>query len=196
MKRFVTAMVLTFIAASAIAQPPPGPPPGDPPSPRGDDPRPRFLDMDGDGINDLAPDRDGDGLPDALDPMFRGPQARWRMKWYLMMPEAAKRDSAAFTEWWNGLGTPVPADRAWRRWRAAWFFSLPDSARQGPEEFRAWWLESRRPGNWERGWHAWRRWVEMGGPDMMDRRREFLERRNPRHHPRPGDRGSGRRRPM
>lgn len=32
-----------------------------------------FLDEDGDGFNDLLPDSDGDGVPDALDPDFRGP---------------------------------------------------------------------------------------------------------------------------
>jgi len=31
-----------------------------------------FLDEDGDGFNDLMPDHDGDGVPDALDPDFRG----------------------------------------------------------------------------------------------------------------------------
>lgn len=31
-----------------------------------------FLDEDGDGFNDLLPDSDGDGVPDALDPDFRG----------------------------------------------------------------------------------------------------------------------------
>ncbi len=31
-----------------------------------------FLDEDGDGFNDLLPDSDGDGVPDALDPDFKG----------------------------------------------------------------------------------------------------------------------------
>ena len=34
-----------------------------------------FLDEDGDGFNDLMPDSDGDGVPDALDPDFRNRQA-------------------------------------------------------------------------------------------------------------------------
>lgn len=34
-----------------------------------------FLDEDGDGFNDLMPDRDGDGVPDALDPDTRGQNA-------------------------------------------------------------------------------------------------------------------------
>jgi hypothetical protein len=34
-----------------------------------------FLDEDGDGFNDLMPDSDGDGVPDAIDPDFHGHQA-------------------------------------------------------------------------------------------------------------------------
>ena len=34
-----------------------------------------FLDEDGDGFNDLLPDSDGDGVPDALDPNFKGRRA-------------------------------------------------------------------------------------------------------------------------
>ena len=34
-----------------------------------------FLDEDGDGFNDLMPDSDGDGVPDAIDPDFRGHRA-------------------------------------------------------------------------------------------------------------------------
>ncbi len=30
----------------------------------------RFIDKNGDGINDIAPDIDGDGIPDKLDPQF------------------------------------------------------------------------------------------------------------------------------
>lgn len=33
-----------------------------------------FLDEDGDGFNDLAPDADGDGIPNGLDPDFVKPQ--------------------------------------------------------------------------------------------------------------------------
>ena len=32
-----------------------------------------FVDEDGDGFNDLAPDADGDGIPNALDEDFEGP---------------------------------------------------------------------------------------------------------------------------
>jgi len=34
-----------------------------------------FVDEDGDGFNDLLPDHDGDGIPDALDPDFKGHNA-------------------------------------------------------------------------------------------------------------------------
>ena len=33
-----------------------------------------FVDEDGDGFNDLAPDQDGDGIPNALDPDYVAPQ--------------------------------------------------------------------------------------------------------------------------
>lgn len=193
MKRLLTGLLILTLAGMVYAQPPqdslrpnpdgPGPgfrggrPPWSPPPGGG----PRFVDVDGDGINDLAPDLDGDGLPDALDPMFRGPQVRWRMKWFLMMPAEAKRDSAAFAKWWDDMDMRVPADRAWQRWKSAWFFSLPDSVRGNEEAFRHWWIQSKRPGEWEHGWRSWNRWIELGGPDMMDHRRrpEF----DPRHGP-------------
>ena len=34
-----------------------------------------FLDEDGDGFNDLLPDKDGDGIPDMIDPDFKGHKA-------------------------------------------------------------------------------------------------------------------------
>ena len=34
----------------------------------------RFLDEDGDGFNDLAPDADGDGIPNGLDPDYVRPE--------------------------------------------------------------------------------------------------------------------------
>lgn len=206
MKRFVTGLLVFTLAGLAWAQPPQdtllpppgpgGPPPGAPgeaPRPPHDRHGPRFIDVDGDGINDLAPDRDGDGLPDALDPMFRGPQARWRMKWFLMMPAEAKRDSAAFVKWWSSLDLRVPADRAWQRWKRAWFFSAPDSVRGKQEAFRNWWIQSKRPGEWERGWMSWNRWIELGGPDMFDPRHrpDFDPRRGSRR-----DRWDRRRHPM
>ena len=37
---------------------------------------PGFVDRDGDGLNDLAPDRNEDGIPNGLDPDYRGRGAR------------------------------------------------------------------------------------------------------------------------
>ncbi|MEE9432199.1 MAG: hypothetical protein V3V16_14205 [Melioribacteraceae bacterium] len=36
----------------------------------------RFIDLDGDGYNDNAPDHDGDGIPNGLDPDYRKNKAR------------------------------------------------------------------------------------------------------------------------
>jgi hypothetical protein len=36
---------------------------------------PQFIDEDGDGFNDLMPDSDGDGIPDMIDPDFKGQSA-------------------------------------------------------------------------------------------------------------------------
>lgn len=79
--------------------------------------RPRFIDLNGDGINDLAPDLNGDGLPDALDPMFQGPQARHRMGWFRMIPDSARTDSSMFRNWWEGMSRPQGWRVAWTAWR-------------------------------------------------------------------------------
>ncbi len=39
---------------------------------------PRFVDEDGDGFNDNAPDHDGDGIPNGLDPDYQGQKNRHR----------------------------------------------------------------------------------------------------------------------
>ncbi len=36
----------------------------------------RFVDKDGDGYNDNAPDHDGDGIPNGVDPDYQGPKNR------------------------------------------------------------------------------------------------------------------------
>ncbi len=36
----------------------------------------QFIDLDGDGYNDNAPDADGDGIPNGLDPDYTGPKTR------------------------------------------------------------------------------------------------------------------------
>ncbi len=51
-----------------------------------------FLDEDGDGFNDLMPDRDGDGVPDALDPDFRrhGPDSAFAHQHRNAMPDSSR----------------------------------------------------------------------------------------------------------
>jgi len=47
---------------------------------QGEKPRhgPRFVDENGDGFNDNAPDADGDGIPNGLDPDYQGQKKRQR----------------------------------------------------------------------------------------------------------------------
>lgn len=44
------------------------------PDPDADQDLCRFIDEDGDGFNDLAPDADGDGIPNGLDPDYEKPE--------------------------------------------------------------------------------------------------------------------------
>jgi len=76
------ALMLAALAPMALAQE------ADPvtaPSGGGSDPC-RFIDEDGDGFNDLAPDDDGDGIPNGLDPDYKGSEAEtgYKFTWGLL----------------------------------------------------------------------------------------------------------------
>lgn len=75
---------------------------------------PRFVDQDGDGFNDLAPDVDHDGIPDCVDPdqtqlkvavpaRGRGHHGRaWMMQ--APAPDSLAGDSVRFRGWWETRG--------------------------------------------------------------------------------------------
>ncbi|MBZ0264994.1 hypothetical protein K8I28_10025 [bacterium] len=77
----------------------------------------RFLDVDGDGFNDLVPDRDRDGIPDDLDPDFRNNDRPWRLALFRSIPDSIKQDSVQFRSWWENSNHPVNWREAWQRWR-------------------------------------------------------------------------------
>lgn len=103
--------------------------------------RPRFVDLDGDGFNDNAPDADGDGIPDCVDPDRgatgrrggRGAGAYWN--WFRALPDSAGADSASFRGWWEGQTGRSDWRAAWLRWNA-----LDAGFRSGP-----WWLDGEQP---------------------------------------------------
>ena len=102
-------------------------------------PAPRFIDRDGDGFNDLAPDADGDAIPDALDPDFAlsGPDSTkrhelFRWAWYRALPDSARADSTRFRTWWEANGPAV-------EWRAAWDYLKQLEATFGPDGRPRWW---------------------------------------------------------
>ena len=78
-----------------------------------------FVDRDGDGLNDLAPDCDRDGIPDGIDSDIRGGRWQGRKQWAMFrtMPDSAGTDSLRFRNWWQQSGHPPPWTDAWRRWR-------------------------------------------------------------------------------
>jgi len=61
-----------LLASNAFAQE--TDPVGDPPGPGAGNGVCQFIDEDGDGFNDLAPDADGDGIPNGLDPDYVRPE--------------------------------------------------------------------------------------------------------------------------
>jgi hypothetical protein len=77
-----------------------------------------FVDEDGDGFNDLAPDSDRDGIPDALDP-HKGPAPGTRQQlWaaFRAMPDSVSRDSLSFRQWWTAH-VDKAWQPAWRQWQ-------------------------------------------------------------------------------
>jgi hypothetical protein len=91
-------------------------PPDDRPGPGRHRHRHRFVDRDGDGFNDLAPDRDGDGIPDGIDPDM--PDGRhFRRGWFRAMPDSVQSDSLKFQVWWQQRDRPVGWIEAWSHYR-------------------------------------------------------------------------------
>ena len=78
-----------------------------------------FVDRDGDGLNDLAPDNDRDGIPDCIDSNISGLRWQGRKQWAMFrtMPDSAGTDSLRFRDWWQQNGHPPPWRDAWSRWR-------------------------------------------------------------------------------
>ncbi len=100
----------------------------------------RFVDLDGDGFHDAAPDRDGDGLPDCVDPDTRkalrtgGP---WRAR-----PDSLTLDSLLFRGYVDrrgsapaGYGAGNSPRFGWEGWspgpRGGRFLSDPTRQGQG-----------------------------------------------------------------
>jgi len=64
---FAATLLLSYISVSAQTQDQSKP---NPPAQHGKN----FIDNNGDGYNDNAPDHDGDGIPNGLDPDYTGPK--------------------------------------------------------------------------------------------------------------------------
>lgn len=83
----------------------------------------RFIDLDGDGFNDFAPDADGDGIPNGLDPDFVPGKGGRLPVWTSSVPDSAKNDSLKFASWWKTNNQKVEWRLAWKklqriqRWR-------------------------------------------------------------------------------
>lgn len=81
--------------------------------------KPRFVDRNGDGLNDHAIDLDRDGIPDYLIDKDQRVNPRVRRLWrlYRSMPQAARTDSVKFRKWWESRDRKVAWDDAWNRWQ-------------------------------------------------------------------------------
>lgn len=72
-----------------------------------------FVDLNQDGINDLAVDQDQDGLPDALEGS-NSLEMRWAV--FRGLPDSLEQDSSAFVNWWSTHQDSSPA-AAWNSWQ-------------------------------------------------------------------------------
>ncbi len=111
MKRvLVTLSILFFLAGLAWGQEEP------PPEPQKPEPQ-RFIDLDGDGFNDLIPDLDHDGIPDVLDLDVDTELNILRRAWFRSIPDSAKDDTIKFRDWWLKTRPNIPWREAWARWQ-------------------------------------------------------------------------------
>ena len=86
----------------------------------------RFVDQDGDGFNDLAPDTDHDGIPDCVDPdqtqlnvaSPRQGRGRHGRPWQINQarPDSLVRDSLLYIGWWERRGRHGWGP-AWQQWQ-------------------------------------------------------------------------------
>lgn len=71
---------------------------------------PNFVDKNGDGFNDNAPDHDGDGIPNGLDPDYTGPKLQRGKKAFVDLDGDGINDNAQKMRGRKGQGRYGPAD--------------------------------------------------------------------------------------
>lgn len=69
-----------------------------------------FVDKNGDGYNDLAPDHDGDGIPNGLDPDYKGSQMQKGKKGFIDLNGDGINDNAGMRKGKAGKGGFGPAN--------------------------------------------------------------------------------------
>ena len=63
-----------------------------------------FVDANGDGYNDNAPDEDGDGIPNGLDPDYTGPKHQYGKKAFVDLDGDGIDDNTGLAKGKNGKG--------------------------------------------------------------------------------------------